>query len=323
MDELIKLNKARQALMEAKTLTEIQEIRDIAKAVKAYAIAKGMGIEMKNEASEIEIRAIREMGKLIEKGQERGEIATQDKGGANIPNGVPEQNTVKTLPSIGVTRKESSTSKNFASITDEVFEGKLNEFILDKKPLTKTALLRDIAKDKTAPEKEMPEGIYRIIYADPPWKYSDIKSHRVEGSAENHYPVMSINELCNMEIPNTEKDAILFLWTTSPMLEDSFKVINSWGFKYKTSFVWDKIKHNMGHYNSVRHEFLLIATKGSCLPDNKELFDSVQSIEKSNKHSEKPEEFRNIIDKLYINGKRIELFARREYKGWNKWGNEI
>jgi len=66
MNELVKLNKARQALIEAKTLDEIREIRDIAKAVKAYAIAKGLGVEMKNEASEIEIRAIREMGKLIE-----------------------------------------------------------------------------------------------------------------------------------------------------------------------------------------------------------------------------------------------------------------
>ena len=59
-----KLTKARQALAEAKTLQEIKEIKDIAVAVRAYAKAKGMGIEMKNEAAEIEIRAIREMGKL-------------------------------------------------------------------------------------------------------------------------------------------------------------------------------------------------------------------------------------------------------------------
>jgi len=100
-----------------------------------------------------------------------------------------------------------------------------------------------------------------------------------------------------------------------------FEVIEAWGFKYKTSFVWDKIKHNMGHYNSVRHEFLLVCTKGSCLPDNKKLFDSVLSIEKT-EHSNKPEEFRNIIDTLYIYGNRIELFARQKVDGWDSWGND-
>ena len=192
-----------------------------------------------------------------------------------------------------------------------------------KKPLTKTAVLRTIAKEKTSDEIKIPEGVYRIIYADPPWKYSDKKEYRPDGAAENHYPVMSISELCLMELPKTEDNAVLFLWTTSPLLEDSFKIINAWGFKYKSSFVWDKIKHNMGHYNSVRHEFLLIATKGSCLPDNKELFDSVQSIERSEKHSEKPEKFREIIDNLYNYGRKIELFARNRNIGWDGYGNEL
>ena len=108
------------------------------------------------------------------------------------------------------------------------------------------------------------------------------------------------------------------------MLEDSFKVINSWGFKYKTSFVWDKISHNMGHYNSVRHELLLVCTKGNCLPDNKKLYDSVVSVERSSQHSEKPIEFMNIIDDIYTFGDRIELFARDKKKdSWFLWGNEV
>jgi len=133
---------------------------------------------------------------------------------------------------------------------------------------------------------------------------------------------MSIEELSKMDIPKTSNDAVLFIWVTSPLLEESFKIIDAWGFKYKTSFIWDKVKHNMGHYNSVRHEFLLLCTKGSCTPDNIKLFDSVQSIEKT-KHSEKPKEFRKIIDTIYPKGKRIELFAREKVEGWDYWGNEI
>jgi N6-adenosine-specific RNA methylase IME4 len=85
--------------------------------------------------------------------------------------------------------------------------------------------------------------------------------------------------------------------------------------------VWDKIKHNKGHYNSVRHEFLLVCTKGSCVPDEAKLFDSVQSIEKT-EHSQKPEEFREIIDTLYNKGRKIELFARKHTDNWDTWGFE-
>lgn len=323
MQELVKLTKIRQALAEVKTLEEIRNIRDVARAVRAYAEAKKLGIEMKNEAAEIEIRAIREMGKLLQQKQEAGEVATQ-KDGALFRDLVPGENKVipQTLNNIGITRKESSTSKNIASISDEVFEEKINEFIANKKPLTKTALLRDIAKINVKTNVEMPGDTYRIIYADPPWRYNDLKTYRPEGAAENHYPTMSIEELCEMELPKLEENAILFIWVTSPMLEESFKVINSWGFKYKSSFVWDKISHNMGHYNSVRHEFLLISTKGSCLPDVKKLYDSVISEERA-EHSAKPEIFRKIIDELYPNGKRIELFARRKTEGWDSFGNQL
>ena len=135
---------------------------------------------------------------------------------------------------------------------------------------------------------------------------------------------MTIKQLCNLDIQSLcVDDAILFLWVTSPLLEECFEVINSWGFKYKASFIWDKIKHNMGHYNSVRHEFLLLCTKGSFTPENLKLFDSVVSVEKTKKHSQKPKIFYEMIEELYPSGKKIELFARNTRKDWDSWGNEI
>lgn len=165
---------------------------------------------------------------------------------------------------------------------------------------------------------------FRIIYADPCWSYNDKQNTDKLGGAEKHYDTMSIRELSELPVKEiTEDNAVLFLWVTSPLLEESFEVIKAWGFKYKTSFIWDKIKHNMGHYNSVRHEFLLIATKGSCTPDNKKLYDSVQSIERT-EHSAKPKEFMDIIDDLYVYGDRLEMFAREgDRENWLYWGNEI
>lgn len=180
---------------------------------------------------------------------------------------------------------------------------------------------RRLVNKETAKEVPPPSGKYRVIYADPPWSYGN-KLVDGYGAAENHYPTMTIEELCALPVKDLAEDnAVLFLWVTSPLLEDCFRVIRAWGFKYKASFVWDKVKHNMGHYNSVRHEFLLICTRGSCTPDVPKLFDSVQSIERT-EHSRKPEEFRQIIDTLYPHGKRIELFARRPAPGWEVWGND-
>lgn len=168
----------------------------------------------------------------------------------------------------------------------------------------------------------LPSGKYRVVYADPPWQYSD-KLIEGYGAAEHHYPTMSIQELCDMPLPEIEKDAVLFLWVTSPILEECFEIIKAWRFEYKASFVWNKEKHNYGHYNSVRHELLLICTRGSCLPEVPKLYDSVITIERTERHSAKPEKFREIIDELYPNGKRIELFARTKVKGWESWGNEL
>jgi len=169
---------------------------------------------------------------------------------------------------------------------------------------------------------QWPAGKYRIIYADPPWQYCNTQPdyHAVQ---DDYYPTIPVSKICALPVPELALDeAVLFLWATSPILEDAFKVINDWGFKYKASFVWDKVKHNMGHYNSVRHEFLLVAVRGSCQPDNPKLFDSVQTVERTD-HSAKPEVFRTIIDTLYPYGKRIELFARTKADGWEQYGNQI
>ena len=114
---------------------------------------------------------------------------------------------------------------------------------------------RRLLKRDEVKEVSKPDGKYRVIYADPPWCYNDKRDGNTTG-AEDHYPSMTIQELCELPVKElAEENAVLFLWVTSPMLEECFQVIKEWDFKYKTSFVWDKVKHNMGHYNSVSMNF--------------------------------------------------------------------
>ena len=163
---------------------------------------------------------------------------------------------------------------------------------------------------------------YRVIYADPPWSYGDERSGM--GGAIDHYNTMSLEEIKDLSVKELAEDnAVLFMWATAPLLEEAFEVVNAWGFKYKTNIIWNKVKPNLGNYTSVRHEHLIIATKGSCTPDNTQRFNSVQTIERRGRHSEKPEEFRNIIETLYTYGNKIELFSRKKAEGWKAYGNEV
>jgi len=165
-----------------------------------------------------------------------------------------------------------------------------------------------------------PDGKYRVIYADPPWSYDNAG---LDASAAKQYETMSTEDICSMPIRDIATDnAVLFMWGTSPLLPDALRVIESWGFEYKTSIVWDKDRPNYGNYVSVQHEFLFIATRGACTPDIDLRPGSVMRIERTGRHSEKPSEFRQLIDSLYPNGPRIELFARTAAEGWERWGNE-
>jgi N6-adenosine-specific RNA methylase IME4 len=171
---------------------------------------------------------------------------------------------------------------------------------------------------------DWPAAKYRVIYADPPWQYGDARTGTKEsGGVVAQYDTMPIEAICAMDVRGiSTPDAVLFLWATSPLIPEAIRVIDAWGFKYKASFVWDKERGFNGHYNDVQHEFLLIATRGSCVPETKTLPKSVVRCTRD-KHSKKPQAFRDIINDLYPTGPRVELFAREIAAGWAVWGNEV
>lgn len=181
------------------------------------------------------------------------------------------------------------------------------------------AIKSDERKEKYKAEINKPTGTFDVIYADPPWQYSN---SGFEMSAENQYPTMDTDSICALSfLPKTNDNAILFLWATNPLLPDALKVLSAWGFEYKTCIAWVKENHTAGFYVFGQHELLLICTKGSMLP----LGDKPKSVVygPNNKHSKKPEIFYEIIETMYPNMKYAELFARNERQGWVSVGNEL
>lgn len=173
------------------------------------------------------------------------------------------------------------------------------------------------------------KGAYRVIYADPPWQFDD-QGRLPDGAGSttlDHYDSMSIDDICAMPIPaHATTNAVLFLWAPVPLLLRSpgpREVLDAWGFTYKQKIVWSKGRHNRGHYLSNRHEDLLLATRGSCVPDRLvPMVENVQVIRASGEHSEKPPEFRKLIEQLY-DGPYLELFARHQVDGWKCWGDQV
>ena len=167
---------------------------------------------------------------------------------------------------------------------------------------------------------------YKIIYADPPWRYS---AKKVQGAAENHYPTMSIEELCALPVADlAAPDSALFLWATFPQLPEALRLIEAWGFTYKSvAFVWlkknkkaDSWFYGLGFWTRGNAEICLLATRGHPKRANAGVHQVILShIEE---HSKKPEEARSRIVRLMGDVPRIELFARSRAPGWDVWGNE-
>lgn len=175
------------------------------------------------------------------------------------------------------------------------------------------------------------QGQYRVIYADPPWAYSNA-TPLPDGSlkrAAQVYPTMSLADLCKLPVQaHALPDAVLFLWVTAPLLLQNpgpREVLEAWGFQYKTNYVWDKVLGMPGSYSYVSHEHLIVATRGSGTPDipiNQHDHDSVFTIRRQGEHSEKPDAARAMITKLYPRGPYLELFGRKPVDGWTVFGND-
>lgn len=162
-------------------------------------------------------------------------------------------------------------------------------------------------------------GSYNVILADPPWRYefSETSGRKVE----NHYPTMELDEIAALEVP-ADETAILFLWTTAPKLEEGLDILRAWGFTYKTCAIWDKLKKGLGYYFRVRHEILLVGTRGDFpTPAAETRFDSVFAVPKG-EHSAKPAIVHEMIEAMYPKARRLEVFARAARPGWAVWGNE-
>jgi len=170
---------------------------------------------------------------------------------------------------------------------------------------------------------------YDVILADPPWNFKTWSDRGKGRSAENHYPVMSINDIQELPVRKLcAENCALFLWVTWTHLRYAFDIMQAWGFIYRTdAWVWSKKNKSgtrfmgMGYYTRANTEICLLAVKGKMPVSRHDVLAFIDSPIR--KHSQKPEVQYLKIEALYPDMKYLELFARKKRDGWDSWGNEV
>ena len=189
-----------------------------------------------------------------------------------------------------------------------------------EKVKTRTGALIELKKKKQK-EKiktlEAPEGLFQVIVIDPPWETIYNPTGRRGGAK---YPTMSEIEIKDIKLP-ADKDCVLWLWTTNRFLHEAFHILEYWGFQYKNIFTWVKSQLGLGDWGRTQTEHILLGVKGKPLVDFKNQKNIIIADRKG--HSEKPDEFYEMVEKCCFGKARLDYFARRQRKGWSSYGDEV
>jgi N6-adenosine-specific RNA methylase IME4 len=323
-DKVIALcSAARRQLAEAVTVEDLKMVRDVGEAaVRLAKSRRDVGAEAVLEGMEIVRRAERQMGAMLPE-------ITGGRGGNKASNTV-------LLGDLGIERMQSSRFQRIAQLPEDQFEAWIASCRESGEEMTQAAALKLAAKNRPdAVELSIDEyesgavadlgeligrGLrYGCIYADPPWAYSN-KATRA--NVEDTYKsTMTVDEICEEPVSQlAADDCHLHLWTTNAFLFDARRVIESWGFEYKSCFVWVKPQMGIGNYWRVSHEFMLLGIRGKPEFRRRDCMSWGQFDRTA--HSKKPKDVRRLVESV-SHGPYLELYGRETVPNWMVYGNEV
>jgi len=333
--ELACLADALRLLKKARSLQELVECLDAAKAIARFRQQGDSGQQAIDEASFTKLYAERKLGELLQK----TELAKGSPG--NQYSGKLDRSHDATGPihlkDIGVSKSRSSRAQQLAAMPHEEFNGYVAEAMkAGQQPTVAGALKlsrRNRASNRPESSMNVPSGfvtslqtllangrVFSTIMADPPWRHDNQASR---ASASNHYPTMSLDEICSEPVAElAAKNSHLHLWATSPLLPEALVAMEAWGFRYKASFVWVKPQIGMGNYWRISHELLLLGVRGKLGFRNHSQRSWLEAGR--TRHSEKPAEIRKLVEKVSP-GPYLEMYGRRPpaNPAWTVFGNEL
>lgn len=334
--ELVLITRADQMLAEARDIDTIREIRDKAQAAKAYAKKVGLSKDIILHAAAIKVQAERRLGQVLINTPLANSAPGNQFTGKKLDR---SQNATGPfhLRDLDITKSDSSRAQQIARLPAAAFNRYVKEAIDAGQEPTTAGLLR-LAKEQhvngtIVAQADLPEGFvdslqeltasgcrFGTIYADPPWSFRD---RATRGAADRHYPTLSTEQIAAEPVAQlAAEQSHLHLWCPSAMLPDAMKVMDAWGFKYRSSFVWVKPQMGVGHYWRCSHEIMLLGVRNN-LPFRDHSQRSWIELDR-NGHSAKPEEVRELVE-LVSPPPYLELYGRSipPNHRWTVYDNQI
>jgi N6-adenosine-specific RNA methylase IME4 len=342
--QIAKVHAIITALDKATKPEEVRNIQVTLDAAEQAMEAVGLfSVEERRPVNEARIRARAKLGRLLEKMEKMNKAGGPGRGKKTSRTEKPFTDLLKR---IGLDKSRASEVQRISAIPDPVLAKRFHEraskgeltFISQalewSRPFWKIKHRRiKHRKIKAAANAVVADDIggpFPLVYADPPWRFQTYSESGGGKSPDQHYPTLSDEEILSFKIagkPVSEiahKDAVLFLWCTSSNLPLALKVMDRWGFDFRTCAVWVKPGIGTGLIFRNRHELLLYGTRGA-MPGPATIPPSVFEYPKG-AHSEKPSEIRAIIEQMFPDfdaSHRLELFHRGEAPpGWVTYGYE-
>lgn len=318
-NSLVIFTKASQLLAQADTIQKTKELKSMALTALEWAKRKKMGKEAEQHCFSYALEAERKMGEML--AQTERNIGAKGTGKAIVRS--PAVTALPpTLAELGITKNESARAQLLVKVPEKTFDdlktGKKNRSDVVREEKRKE-IIEKLENIETQKVKKL-DGVYDVIVIDPPWPMEKIERDCRPNQSQFDYPIMSEDEMTGLKIPFAN-DCHVFVWTTHKFLPMAFRLLERWGLKYVCCFTWHKPggfqPMGLPQYNC---EFSLYARKGTPKFIDTKAFPVCFNAERG-KHSEKPEEFYDVVRRVSA-GRRLDMFSRREIKGFDGWGQE-
>lgn len=322
------LERAEEMLSAARTIDEVKSIRDKGVAAAAYVRKARLGVQNFNHCYEIILRAERRAGAMLKAmggGVNGGDRKSVGKNPTDFDSIAPSDERkrfyrLESIPEKDFKRHitEATTRGERLAMSGVLKLAKKNEKQEAIEIRTEAAVSHGVVKDLSGLVSSGAK--FGTIYADPPWAYSN-KATRSNVDSE-YAKTMTVDEICAEPVSQLAAEKChLHLWTTNAFLFEAKRVLESWGFEYKSCFIWVKPQMGIGNYWRVSHEFMLLGVKGG-LTFLDHAQKSWMQFDRT-KHSRKPKEIREIIEKVSP-GPYLEMYGRQLLnEKWTVYGNEV
>lgn len=173
---------------------------------------------------------------------------------------------------------------------------------------------------------------FSVLMIDPPWlkKKGGLRKARPNQGRHLDYQTMPTNEIFKLldeeVFVNASDVHTVFMWTIEQYLLECEQYMEQRGYKRHCRFIWDKT-NGVAPAFTVRysHEYLIWYYKPKMLPIAKEQQGKFMTVfsEKAREHSRKPDYAYQMIEALYPNENKIDVFSREKREGWLQYGNQI